>query len=78
MEGPGTPLSNLINHDFDLLSLQEDEYYFRDYSCTFIDGDHDPLAAALKVCSSSFYLVPYDLEKPVVRIPLEVVTSIAP
>lgn len=76
MEGPETPLSNLINHDFDLLSLQEDEYYFRDYSCTFIDGDNTPLAATLKLCSCSLYLVPHGLENPVVRVPFEAVTSI--
>lgn len=76
-----------IDPAFDLLCLQEDEYYFRDYTCQFsivtvaADGDTSSVPAlangVLKLCSSSVYLVPENLDDPVVRIPLDCVALIA-
>jgi hypothetical protein len=75
-----------MNPKFDLLCLQEDEYYFRDYACQFsltaaTATDSRPAAAlqlgVLKLCSSSVYLVPETVDEPVVRIPLDCVASLA-
>jgi hypothetical protein len=84
---------------FDLLCLQEDEYYFRDYACQFsvaaksdfqsssevestaatITADASSFTlqiGVLKLCSSSIYFVPKNLDDPVVRIPLDCVFSL--
>jgi hypothetical protein len=78
-----------LDPEFDLLCLQEDEYYFRDYACQFslatatatADCDNSSIAVlengVLKLCSSSVYLVPEKLDSPVIRIPLDSVSSIA-
>ncbi len=61
---------------FDLLCLQDDEYYFRDYECSIADGGAAaPSPAVLKLCSASIYLVPAALDEPITRIPLESLDS---
>ena len=78
-----------IDPQFDLLCLQEDEYYFRDYPCHFSvlapaatdDDDSASVASAvlkrgvLKLCSSSVYLVPEETDDAIVRIPLDFIAS---
>ena len=68
---------------FDLLYLQEDEYYFQDYqNCTFsttaIDTAAASAAVTLKLCSASIYLVSHDQTRAIIRIPLDAIESITP
>ena len=68
---------NSSDDGFDLLYLQDDEYYFSDHSVSFSLPDQSPVAATLKLCSNSIYLVNTDDRNAnIIRIPLDSVESI--
>ncbi|QDZ18310.1 BEACH domain-containing protein [Chloropicon primus] len=63
---------------FSLLLLQEGEYYFRDYNCIQLSGSNIRLEGQLKICSSSIYYVPQNLNEPVFRLPYQSITGVHP
>ena len=63
---------------FSLLLLQEGEYYFRDYNCIQLSGSNIRLEGHLKICSSSIYFVPHNLNEPVFRLPYQTITRVKP
>ena len=63
---------------FSLLELLEGEYYFRDYGCIQVSGANIRLEGQLKICSSSIYFVPHNLNEPVFRLPYQSITRVYP
>eukprot|EP00899_Mesostigma_viride_P026278 jgi/Mesvir1/6835/Mv09015-RA.2 len=64
---------------FNLLHLQEGEYYFKDFTYELYNDpstSHHRSAGILKVCSASLIFVPRKQEEPMFRVPLQHVTDI--
>ncbi|GAB4819113.1 hypothetical protein N2152v2_006159 [Parachlorella kessleri] len=58
---------------FNLLLLEDGEYYFRDHACYYWK-ERRRVAGQLKVCSLSLYFVPRDIQEPVFRVPYKSTT----
>ncbi|BDA48009.1 probable protein FAN at N-terminal half [Coccomyxa sp. Obi] len=54
---------------FSLLLLEEEEYYFRDYSCLYLKDTDTRVPGHLKVCSAALYFVPRAVQEPIFRVP---------
>lgn len=64
---PGTGSAH-SKQRFDLLLLDDGEYYFRDYTCYFW-RDSTRIFGHLKVCSMGLFFVPRDVKEPIFRVP---------
>eukprot|EP00271_Cylindrocystis_brebissonii_P020385 TRINITY_DN6725_c0_g2_i1.p1 TRINITY_DN6725_c0_g2~~TRINITY_DN6725_c0_g2_i1.p1 ORF type:complete len:926 (+),score=154.21 TRINITY_DN6725_c0_g2_i1:58-2835(+) len=54
---------------FNLLLLEEGEYYFKDFPCLYSPREGDPRSmGTLKMCSDCLFFSPLDEDQPVVRI----------
>lgn len=73
------PLDNLTkNSTFDLLHLQDGEYYFSEFPVQSGVGSAAPLDdGSLSLCSDSLYLCPNDSNEPIIRVPLSSIQCLA-
>lgn len=57
---------------FSLLLLEENEFYFKDYTCNLLPTNRGQrIAGHLKVCSASLFFVPRNLHEPIFRVPFK-------
>ncbi|CAI5506687.1 unnamed protein product [Closterium sp. Naga37s-1] len=62
---------------FNLLLLEEGEYYFKDYACNYYpNGGVQRVPGHLKLCSASIFFVPKSTLEPVFRIPFGCVSAV--
>jgi len=61
---------------FSLLCLEEGEYYFDDYICTWMDRTHGKVDGRLRMCSRNLMFDPDDASIAIMRYPLGSVTKV--
>eukprot|EP00958_Prasinococcus_capsulatus_P020852 scaffold2764_cov399-Prasinococcus_capsulatus_cf.AAC.5 len=68
-----TPKGSKSADRFDLLLMDEGEYYFKDYLCNYHPSEeaHGKVQGHLKVCSHSVFFVPRNMHDAVFRIAFE-------